>query len=313
MGFCSSPILCKLVMDHLKKTCLNKLRSSISLNNNSNYFSNPPKDCKSPVLFYKRYVDECLLIFNKKDIKKILAALNNYHTDLKFTLEKEKPKNNSINFLDITIFRNKNSFVSTNWYKKETYSGRYLNFNSHHPVKQKIAIIYNTVDKCLLLSDKKFHNGNIKIAKKFLAANDYPLKFINKYAKKRIHSIKQNFNSDNNSLNTNKKNNNKTSTSKIRLVLPFFKYLNKKIVCALSNMNISIINKTTNKLKTIITLGKDKLEKFDKNNVVYKIKCCDCNYTYVSQTRRKLKKRVGEHEKPYDNKDMKSVFLNLFY
>ena len=122
MGFCSSPILCEIVMDHLEKTCLNKLRSSIVLNNNSNYFSNPPKDCKSPVLSYKRSVDDCFLICNKKNIKKILATFNNYHTDLKFTLEKEKLKNNSINFLDITIFGNKNSFVSTNWYKKETYS-----------------------------------------------------------------------------------------------------------------------------------------------------------------------------------------------
>ena len=34
---------------------------------------------------------------------------------------------------------------------------------------------------------------------------------------------------------------------------------------------------------------------FNKNNVVYKINCRDCNASYVDQTGRQLKTRITEH------------------
>ena len=46
----------------------------------------------------------------------------------------------------------------------------------------------------------------------------------------------------------------------------------------------------SNKLTDIITLGKDKNKKWDETGVVYKIKCKDCPYLYIGQTKRSLKK-----------------------
>ena len=69
-GFCFSPFFCELVLEHLEVTSLNKLKSSIVLNSQDNFFSKNPKNCKSPVLFYKRYVDDCLLIVDKKKYQK---------------------------------------------------------------------------------------------------------------------------------------------------------------------------------------------------------------------------------------------------
>ena len=94
------------------------LKSSLVLNNSSNFFSSPPKECKSPVIFYKRYVDDIFIIFDKKYKEKILNTFNNYNSDIKFTIENEDTTDHSINFLDIKIYRNNNSFASTNWYRK---------------------------------------------------------------------------------------------------------------------------------------------------------------------------------------------------
>ena len=62
MGFCSSPFFSDLVLDHLEKVSISKLKRSLVLNHDNNFFSSPPKECKSPVIFYKRYVDDIFLI-----------------------------------------------------------------------------------------------------------------------------------------------------------------------------------------------------------------------------------------------------------
>ncbi|KYN34033.1 hypothetical protein ALC56_11646 [Trachymyrmex septentrionalis] len=40
-----------------------------------------------------------------------------------------------LNFLDVTVIRN-NELIEFNWYHKPTFSGRYLNFWSQHPVSE---------------------------------------------------------------------------------------------------------------------------------------------------------------------------------
>ena len=45
--------------------------------------------------------------------------------------------------------------IITNWYRKNTDSGRFLNFFSKHPTHQKIGVIKDLADQAILLSDKK--------------------------------------------------------------------------------------------------------------------------------------------------------------
>lgn len=72
-----------------------------------------------------------------------------------------------------------------------------------------------------------------------------------------------------------------------------------------------MVNKTTNKFNQYIRLGKDRLNKGDINNVVYKIDCKDCESTYVGMTSRPLKKRQYEHQYCIKNKDVRSpLFLH---
>ena len=50
-----------------------------------------------------------------------------------------------------------------------------------------------------------------------------------------------------------------------------------------------------NYMNNFIKTGKDKIKKEEHSNVVYKINCHDCNYSYVGQTKRKLRTHLKEH------------------
>jgi len=87
-------------------------------------------------------------------------------------------------FLDTTIIVD-NSYIKFNIYHK-TFSGRYLNFNSQHPLSQKRGTIIDLVDRFFLLSHLEFHKKNIKHVIQILLDSDYPLQFIFNTILKRI-------------------------------------------------------------------------------------------------------------------------------
>ena len=90
----------------------------------------------------------------------------------------EKEKNSKIPFLDLELHRTEKKVVSTNWYRKPTFSGRYLKIFSHNPIAKKKAIIYNLVDKCILLSDPQYHSKNLNLIKHLLINNSYPVEYL---------------------------------------------------------------------------------------------------------------------------------------
>ena len=128
MDGCSSPWFGELALECLELHCLNVLKNS--------------------VVFYKRYVDDCLLIIKENDIDRCLCEFNDFNEHLKFTMENKE--NKSINFLEMSLIRKGNKIIS-NWYRKSTYSGNFVHFDSHHPLSQKRAIVYGLVDKAINL------------------------------------------------------------------------------------------------------------------------------------------------------------------
>jgi len=51
-----------------------------------------------------------------------------------------------------------------------------------------------------------------------------------------------------------------------------------------------------NCMNNFIKTGKDKIKKEEHSNIVYKINYHDCNYSYVGQTKRKLRTCLKEHK-----------------
>ena len=153
MGFPISSILADLVMQDLETNVLQNF------------------DFNIPV--YYRYVEDTIIFIQKDKIEEVLTRFKHYHDRVQFTYEIEN-EHNSINFLNLTIIKNEDNSIKTNWFRKNTYSGRFLNYFSNHPLQHKIGIIKNLVDSAILLPDKSFHNGNLDIIKNYLELNNYP-------------------------------------------------------------------------------------------------------------------------------------------
>ena len=136
---------------------------------------------------YFRYVDDILLALPKCKIGNVLEGFNSNKFNIKFTLETEV--NKSINFLDCTFLRNEEQKITCNWYRKPTWSGRCLNFDSNHSKKYKKSVIYNMVDRAVLLADKQFHRENLRLVEDTLFDNFYPQKFIRENINIRLNNL----------------------------------------------------------------------------------------------------------------------------
>ena len=112
MGSPLAPVLANIFMGFHESKWLNE------------YNLNKPK-------FYLRYVDDILAAFdNEQDSLNFLDFLNNRHSNIKFTIEKQI--NYSIAFLDVFISGIKNQNVTLQTYHKSTYTGLLLSFKVLH-------------------------------------------------------------------------------------------------------------------------------------------------------------------------------------
>lgn len=265
MGSPVSPTFAEYVMNQLEDTCLQRL------------------DFK-PV-YYCRYVDDIFCIVPTNKINDMIEVFNNYHQKLKFT--HERSVEGKISFLD-TELTLENDKVSTNWYRKPTYSGRLLHYRSNNPISQKKAVVYNLVDKAILLSDTRFYSENLNIVRNILLQNHYPIKFINENIKKRFRHLSHNDNNNNND-------NQNEQDRKNFIVLPYHSLTSKPLSNVFKEFQTETIFKNNNKLDSIVRKGKDKLPIFRQHNIVYRIDCRDCDSVYVGQTKRALETRLKEH------------------
>ena len=270
MGSAISSLLADIVMEDLEIECINKLDYA--------------------PLFYYRYVDDVILAIPQNKIDYTLNIFNSYHKKLQFTIELEE--DDQINFLDIKIIKDQDNNIITNWYQKKTFSGRILNYDSNHPTHQKIAMIYNLIDRALILSDKKFHKDNIRLVQNILIANNYPQHFIHKYINKRKNLLQHcDFN-----LSNIKKSINSQHSNKVFIKIPFKYGIYNKIKKVLNNDKYKTIPLLNKDLSKFIIKGKIN-HKLNKTGVVYKIKCKDCNCVYIGETKRSLFMRINEHKR----------------
>lgn len=262
MGSPLSSIVANLVMQDLKESILNTLNVSIS---------------------YHRYVDDIILIAPMKEVTNILNKFNNYNERLQFTVEYEVER--SISFLDLNI-KIINNTIYIDWFHKKTFLGRLLSFLSNHPNCHKIGIIYNFVDRAVLLSHPMFHKKNIITCINILLSNGYLLHLIFNEINSRLKNI---FHKKLNQTTKDIKNN--------FFVIPYINNISDMIAPTIRKSEFLVEYRCLNKLDRIIKVQKDKNKHSSKSSIIYKINCKDCEATYVGQTKRQLGTRIKEHAK----------------
>lgn len=268
MGASISSVIAQIVMEHLEETVLNNLTI--------------------PIPFFFRYVDDCITALPNDKYNDILNNFNSFHPKLQFTLELEK--NNQLCFLDLLLYHD-NNYLQTEWYTKETWSSRYLSYNSQHPISQKKSVVIGLADRAIKLSDPKYREHAINKAKEALRKNKYPEHLICNIFKKRIHKF----------YNENTPKSHPSNKSKQYLSLPYISGLSESLKHTFKQHNVTIADKGHNLLQNSFSKLKSKIPKDKKSCVVYEVPCKDCDSVYIGQTSQYLKNRLNGHK--YDKKN----------
>ena len=79
--------------------------------------------------------------------------------------------------------------------------------------------------------------------------------------------------------------------------IPYKKGTSEAIRSTLQMVNIRVVFKKGNSLHNKLVHLKDTIPKSKTSNVVYELRCKDCNSIYIGQTMRELNVRVAEHKR----------------
>ena len=242
---------------------------------------------------YFRYVDDILCFFREEEhIDAFLMCLNRVHNNIKFTVEKSI--NNSIPFLDIKLHMD-NGVISTEVYRKDTFTGRLLNFKSVVPKTWKDGLINTLVHRAYHLSST-WHNFHkeIETIRNVLIFNDYPNWSLNRVLKRFLNSLYADNNNDN--LTTKKEEGNYWVIKIPYCGTPSIVLRRKinHILRRLHNKRVKICF-TRTRLRTFFAI-KDATASCLRSSVIYKF-CCsgDPNIAYVGETGRQLARRINDH------------------
>ena len=194
------------------------------------------------------------------------------------------------------ITRDHSGNLSTSVYRKPTYSGLYLQWNSFVPRQYKRGLVNCLIHRAWnICSSYDNFCKELEFIRSVLTANGYPLNFIESCVKRYL----------------DKKYQDKTCESlpvfgpekkSVTLCLPFvgnqgqiLQRQLKRMVSAITPwVNLRIIFTPVFKLTTLTKL-KCPIPVLSQSNVVYKIDCKECSNFYIGKTYRILSQRVKEH------------------
>lgn len=240
-----------------------------------------------------RYVDDTFVIVkNINQADDILNYLNKQHNTIKFTMEKEI--SNKINFLDITIKRKSDLTFETSTYRKPTFTGVMLNWNSLTSIKYKTGLIRCLLDRsykiCSSEKQKEIEMAQLRL---LLLKNNYPIQIIEREFKRFINA-------------KSKELDNKLIDDEIKIKYLSLPYINDKTE-VISTKIKDLVKQYYPKIhlrvafKSPAQLGdhfpfKDKVNDPSKQSfVVYHAKCMDCENDYIGMTTQILNERIHEH------------------
>ena len=100
----------------------------------------------------------------------------------------------------------------------------------------------------------------------------------------------------------NETNTNLTPTTTV--TIPYIKGTSEIIARILQAYNIRVAHRPITTLRKLLTNVKDKDQPRDRQEAVYKIKCCDCLANYISETSRNLNTSLTENRRVLQNGDI---------
>ena len=96
---------------------------------------------------------------------------------------------------------------------------------------------------------------------------------------------------------------NRNPTPVSTVTIPYIKGTSETISRILQPYNIRVAQKPTTTLRHLLTNVKDRDEPNNRQGAVYKIKCSECQASYIGETGRNLNTRLTEHKRATRNGD----------
>lgn len=150
MGASSSPIIARIVTDKIIDQILPMC---------------------GPIKLIKKYVDDMLIITDEENALVFMNLFNSFDPNIKVTCNKEI--DNSLSYLDMTLYRENNKILSK-WYSKPYSSGRLVNFYSDHEDSIIINTAVSFVNNMFSLSHNRYHKEIDLKAQEILHLNSFP-------------------------------------------------------------------------------------------------------------------------------------------
>ena len=126
---------------------------------------------KTPL--WKCYVDDTCTALPRTQLEQFHTHLNSIEPSIDFTYELEDEGN--MPFLDLNIKHHPDGTLSTNVFRKKTHTDKYLNFQSHHALAHKLAVVRTLHNRanthCTFPSDRVEESKRVCRA---LQLNGYP-------------------------------------------------------------------------------------------------------------------------------------------
>ena len=253
---------------------------------------------KEHLSFWRRYVDDTLCFVKEGSCEFVLAFINNFHPNIKFTYETER--NNMISFLDVLLVKRK-SCIDTAVFRKSINSNLYINWNSFAPEVWKKSTL-----RCLVKREYKVCNQDYflhmeleHLQNTFIQINDFPLAVVKRIFKEVQLEEKR------------KERPGEPPVDEIiqppdemkivQLTLPYAgekgELIAREINQHFKNVQPNIKARVCYRAKRLGSAFniKDQTSKKYKHNVVYEVECSGCDTRYIGKSRRRLEERTVEH------------------
>lgn len=235
-------------------------------------------------LMYQRYVDDIFAIFETEhDCDLFFSSLNTIHPSLHFTVERES--NNSLPFLDVLVEKRDHRFF-TSVYRKPTFTGQYVRWNSFCPKKRKLNLIGTLVHRALVICSPNKLPGELDNIRNILVDNGYPIDIVNSTIDRKIKRFHTPA-----TYGPNK--------CPVYIHLPWLGTVSnrfeKQISSALNRCYFAVKPCVLfNTRKMLLAIHKDVLPTLQQSHIIYQFSC-RCDSRYIGRTSQRLQDRVKQH------------------
>ena len=234
--------------------------------------------------YYRRYVDDTFVIFpSEAEANTFHELLNQLHDALKFT--KEVESNSQLPFLDVLVSHADGELI-TSVYRKDTFTGQYMRWNSFAPRRRKLNLISTLTLRALSICSPSRIQAELKTVKSVLLKNGYPEVTIDTGIARKIKEFGQ-----------LKQQGPKSYPLYIKLPwigeksIAFRNQLRKATWSCFGGADVRVIFSARPLMKFQLKSATPTLM---RSRVVYKYEC-SCGKEYVGRTDQRLLDRVSQH------------------